>query len=144
VKWPRWPKSPPLMTSLTKNPQPLTKKYFFECRLAASFEPLNSSLLLLAPKLLVCKATCDPVLFSQIPESGRMPKCEKDFFEDVIDKTPASIEINFLHKIVSTTNASRLWDWPTVKRHGYSLLCIKLCFFKENVRYLVKFQALPN
>jgi len=27
---PRWPKSPPLMTSLTANPQPPRKKFFFE------------------------------------------------------------------------------------------------------------------
>jgi len=27
------PKTPSLMMSLTKNPQPLIKKFFFECRL---------------------------------------------------------------------------------------------------------------
>jgi len=30
--WPRWPKNPPLMTSLTKNPPPPTKN-FFHCKL---------------------------------------------------------------------------------------------------------------
>jgi len=35
ARWsrPRWPKSPPLMTSLTKNPHPATKIIFFESRL---------------------------------------------------------------------------------------------------------------
>jgi len=38
---PRWPKSPPLMTSLTKKPHPPSKKKIFRVqtrRLAASFE----------------------------------------------------------------------------------------------------------
>jgi len=41
------PKTTSLMTSVTKNPHPPTKKFFFECqstRLADPFEPLNSSL----------------------------------------------------------------------------------------------------
>jgi len=45
----------------------------------------------------------------------------KDFFEDVDDKTPTSMEINGFHKSESTTITSHLWDWPT----GYSLPCIK-------------------
>jgi len=41
------PKTTSLMTSVTKNPQPPTKKIFFQVqstRLADPFEPLNSSL----------------------------------------------------------------------------------------------------
>jgi len=42
------PKTTSLMTSLTKKPQPPTKKCFFECKLedwlSDSFEPLNSFL----------------------------------------------------------------------------------------------------
>jgi len=40
------PKTTLLMTSLTENPQPPTKKFFFmqTRRLADPFEPLNSSL----------------------------------------------------------------------------------------------------
>jgi len=41
------PKTTSLMTSVTKNPQPLTKKFFFRVqstKLADAFEPLNSSL----------------------------------------------------------------------------------------------------
>ena len=30
--------------------------------------------------------------------------------EDVNDETPTSVEINFLHKIESTTNTNHLWD----------------------------------
>jgi len=40
------PKTTSLMTSVTKNPQPPTKKFFFQVqstRLADPFEPLNSS-----------------------------------------------------------------------------------------------------
>ena len=47
------------------NPQP---KNFFQVqirRLAASFEPLNSSLPLLVPELHSCKATCDPVVLAR-------------------------------------------------------------------------------
>jgi len=43
---PKWPKTTSLMTSLTKNPQPPTQKFFRvqTRRLAESFEGLNSSL----------------------------------------------------------------------------------------------------
>jgi len=43
-----------IMTSVTKNPQPPTKKFFFRVqsrRLADPFEPLNSSLAQLAEDL---------------------------------------------------------------------------------------------
>jgi len=32
------------MTSVTKNPHPPTKKFFFECNLLDSFKPFNNSL----------------------------------------------------------------------------------------------------
>ena len=39
---------------------------------------------------------------------------QKVFFEDVDDKTPTSVDINFLYKSESTTITSRLlWDLPT-------------------------------
>ena len=38
------------------------------------------------------------------------------------------MELNFLHKIDSTTNTSHLWDWPTVKEMDIRLLCIRYCF----------------
>jgi len=43
---PKWPKSPPLMTSLTKNLHPQAKTFcrVQSNRLADPFEPLNSSL----------------------------------------------------------------------------------------------------
>ena len=54
------------MTSFTRNPHPQTKKFFFKSRprLAASFEPLNSSLPFSAPELRTCKAMCDPVVLA--------------------------------------------------------------------------------
>jgi len=47
------PKTTSLMTSLTKNPQPPTKKFFRvqSTRLADPFEPLNSSQAQLAEEL---------------------------------------------------------------------------------------------
>jgi len=39
---PRWPKSPPLMTSLTKNPHPPSKKLFFECQLCIFYTDVNA------------------------------------------------------------------------------------------------------
>jgi len=47
---------------------------------------------------------------------------QKVFFEDVDDKTPASMEINFLHISESTTIISHLWDWPTVKDMIFSYI----------------------
>jgi len=78
AKWsgPRWPKSPPLMTSLTKiwNPNP---KYFFSLqtrRLAKSFELLNSSLMLSVPELCLRKAMCDPTVFTELLELTRQQR----------------------------------------------------------------------
>jgi len=49
----------------------LISKYEY-IRLATSFEPLNSSLLLLAPELRVHKATCNPVVLVQkFPKAAR-------------------------------------------------------------------------
>jgi len=58
------------MTSLTKNPQPPTKNFFWvqTRRLAESFEPLNRSLAFSAPDLRSCKATCDPFFWCEIFE----------------------------------------------------------------------------
>jgi len=60
------------MTSLTKNPHPNQKKFFCEQtrRLAASFEPLNSSLPLSAPELHTHKATCHLVVLAQEPSKA--------------------------------------------------------------------------
>jgi len=45
---PRWPKSLPLMTSLTKNPEPLTKNFFSSanyktCRVFSVFEQISAT-----------------------------------------------------------------------------------------------------
>ena len=63
--WARWPKSPPLMTSLTKNPQPPTKKYFQveTTRLAASFDTSTRSIIRTGVEIFPRKATCDPAVF---------------------------------------------------------------------------------
>jgi len=60
------PKSPPLMMSLTKNPNPKPKKCFSlqTRRFAESFQYLNSSLTVLVTELCPCKATCDPAVFT--------------------------------------------------------------------------------
>jgi len=58
---PRWPKSPSLMTSLTKNPQPPSKKIFFECRLEDLLHLLRQftgSVRHTGPKKFPRKATC--------------------------------------------------------------------------------------
>jgi len=58
---------------------------------------------------------------------------------DVDDETPTSVEINFLHKIVSATNTSHLlWDWPTVKEMGdlFSALYKWIVFMVQASQYL--------
>jgi len=57
------------MTSLTDYLQPPTKKIFSlqTTRLAESFEPVNSSLPLLAPELRSRKAMCDLVVWHENP-----------------------------------------------------------------------------
>ena len=60
----------------------------------------------------------------------------KDFFEDVNDKTLTSVEINFLHKIESTTNASRLWDWPTVQDMDILFCVSSIVFMVQTSQYL--------
>jgi len=64
---------------------------------------------------------------------------EQLFFEDVDDKTPTSVDINFLYKSESTTITSRLlWDFPQIPqaRHGHSLPCIKYCFHGPDQKIL--------
>jgi len=68
--WPRWPKSPLLMTSLTKN-LPLQAKNFFRVqtkRLAASFETLTGLVALTGPEKFPRKATCVSVFFFWNPQ----------------------------------------------------------------------------
>jgi len=57
---PRWPKSPPLMASLTKNSQPPKQKIFFRVqtrRLAASLETFTGSVEHTGPEKFPRKAT---------------------------------------------------------------------------------------
>jgi len=62
--WPeknRWPKSPPLMTSLTKKPAPPNQKSFFQVQttgLAESFELFTGSVALTGPEKFPRKAMC--------------------------------------------------------------------------------------
>ena len=66
----------PLMMSLTKNLQPPPKFYSLATiRLAESFEPLNSSLPLLAAKLCSRKVMCDPVVLAQ--KYSKRTRCER-------------------------------------------------------------------
>ena len=63
----RWPTSPPLMVSLTKNPHPNQKKIFRvqTTRLAESFKLLIGSVALTRLEKFPRKATCDPAVFAQ-------------------------------------------------------------------------------
>jgi len=76
VKWARWPKSPPFMTSLTKNPHQPTKTFFQvqATRLVAFFETLTRSVAYTRPEKFPCKATCISVFFSQ--KSPKSAGCE--------------------------------------------------------------------
>jgi len=75
ARWsgPRWPKSPPLMTSLTKNLQPQPKNFFYKCRLV-DFPHLLS--LWTALYHFRCpshvRSSCSG---AKIPKSGRTSKC---------------------------------------------------------------------
>jgi len=46
------------------------------------------------------------------------------------------MEINFLHKIESTTNASRLWDWPTVQDMDILFCVSSIVFMVQTSQYL--------
>jgi len=60
----------------------------------------------------------------------------RNFFEDVDDETPTSMEINFLHNIKSTINTSRLWDWPTVKDMDILFYALSIVFMVQTSQYL--------
>ena len=62
---PSWPKRPPLLTSLTKNPHPPSKKNFWvqSRRLATSFETFTGSVEHTRPEKFPCKATCVQAFF---------------------------------------------------------------------------------
>ena len=62
-----WPKSLPLMTSLTKNPHPQPKSFFRvqATRLAASFELLTGLVALTRLEKFLWKAMCVLVFFFQ-------------------------------------------------------------------------------
>ena len=66
------PKTTSLMTSVTKNPQPPTKKFFRvqSRRLADPFEPLNSSLAQSADELGVGKATKNCCFLGRNPSTN--------------------------------------------------------------------------
>ena len=61
---------------------------------------------------------------------------QKVFFEDVDDKTPTSVEINFLYKSESTTITSRLWDWPTAKDMDILFHTLSIAFMAQTRKYL--------
>ena len=62
---------------------------------------------------------------------------QKVFFEDVDDKTPASMEINFLHISESTTITSHLlWDWPTVKDMDILFHALSIVLMVQTRKYL--------
>ena len=61
----------------------------------------------------------------------------KVFFENVDDKTPASMEIYFLHKSESATNTSRLlWDWRIVKDMDILFHAISIVFMVQTSQNL--------
>jgi len=66
-----------------------------------------------------------------------LEQLKKVFFEHVSDETPTSMEMNFLHKIVSTTNTSDLlWDWPTVKYMDILFCALSIIFMFQISQHL--------
>jgi len=58
------------------------------------------------------------------------------FFEDVNDETPTSMEINFSHKIETTSNTScLLWDWPSVKDMDILIYALSIAFRVQTSQY---------
>ena len=74
---PRLPKSPPLMTSLTKNPHP-DQNIFFECKLQDLLHLLTGSIALTGLEKFPCKTTCVFVFFFKNPQSSQTPKCHRE------------------------------------------------------------------
>jgi len=70
--------------SLTKNPKCKKKFFIANYKIAESFEGLDSSLVLLAPTLCPCQATCKQAVFTQtawINQAANMLNCTHNFLK---------------------------------------------------------------
>jgi len=125
---PKWPKSPPLTTSLTKNPYSPSKKLFFECRLEdlpCLFETFTRFVEHTRPEKFPYKPTCvQTFFFWKSPKAARCQRVNLDHnFWTWNPSRSSKVSKDSDCSLVSNKNFSKIlpsnllvprarWSWP--------------------------------